>query len=150
MKDKIVWAIGGLILIGLFAFGILDYDNTIGWVRNIFYRAKGGAAQVTNTNAPVGNVQHAALCRENLHRIQAAKRKAAFDRGNPIGPITWEEILHAMPDAPSKGKMTPAQIEKYMLKCPDAALFVGTLEEVPTAQSADRERSPRGRSYYQD
>jgi len=102
------------------AFGILDYDNTIGWVRISSTARK--AAQPSH--------QHECTRRErstrgplprNLHRIQAAKRKAAFDRGNPIGPITWEEILHAMPDAPSKGKMTPAQIEKYMLNARMAA-----------------------------
>ena len=132
MKDKIIFIVGGVVLVALFGTGILNFDTTVGWVRNIFYRAKGGAAQVGNTNTPVGNVQHAAICRENLHRIQAAKRKAAFDRGNQVGPITWEEVLHAMPDAPNKGKMTPLQIEKYMPKCPDGGNYsVGTLEEVP-------------------
>lgn len=123
-KLKLFGVVGGILT--LFAFGVITPDFVLGWVRYAFYSAK---AKVTGER-PLGSLAGAQACRENLHRIQAAKRKAAQDRGNSIGAVTWEEVLTAMRG--SLHGLTSDQINALIPKCPDGGTYsIGTLEEVP-------------------
>lgn len=130
LRDKLPFVIVGAVVVALFTYGVLDWDRTVGWIRHYFFRAKGVASTLGNTG-PAGDVNIARLCRQNLNRIQAAKRKAAFERGQQVGAITWEEILRQMPDVP-KRRLTPAEFDKYVPHCPAGGTYtLGTLEEVP-------------------
>ena len=117
-----------VLAVALATFIILPYEKTVGWLRYIFYFGKGRVSQI-NVQSPAKNLEQAQACRDNLHRIQTAKRKAGQDRGNPVGIVTWEEVIRAMyPDR----TLTPAQIAELMPHCPAGGSYsVGTLEEVP-------------------
>lgn len=118
----------GLAILGLFATGILESEEVLGRARYVYYWAVGKA---TSSPQPK-NLEHARLCRENLHRMQAAKRKAAQDRGNQIGAITWEETLRAMYPQTNVRSLTPVQMNALIPKCPSGGTYsIGTLEEVP-------------------
>jgi hypothetical protein len=130
MKSKLKWIVAGIIVFGVFFFGLVDFDNTMGWIRHLYYRVRGSASGIGSTK-PVGNVRNAGICRENLQRIQAGKRKAAQDRGQQVGAITWEEIVRTMPGIPS-GRLSSKIINQHIPKCPDGGTYsIGTLEEVP-------------------
>jgi hypothetical protein len=130
MRNKLPLIIFVAIFAVLFGTGILNWNKTVGWLRHAFFRAKGAASEIGKPG-PTGDLNKARICRDNLKRIQAAKRKAAQDRGQQVGEITWGEILHAMPNVPP-GKLTPAQIQKYMPTCPSGGTYTqGTLEQVP-------------------
>jgi hypothetical protein len=131
MQNKIV--IGAIIavVIAVFAFGIIDPETAFGWARNIFYRAKAPMSQLGKGGSP-GNVDHARTCRQTLDRIEAAKRKSAFDRGQSVGSVTWEDVIRAMNLAPGHSRLTQQQINDLIPKCPDGGTYtLGTLQEVP-------------------
>ena len=133
MKQKIVYGVIGLVVLGLFVTGIVESETVLGKARYVYYYAVG---KLTSRPAPK-NPEHARVCRENLHRMQAGKRKAAQDRGNQIGAITWEEMLRAMyPNTNVRG-MNQAQINTLIPKCPSGGIYsIGTLEEVPRCSIA--------------
>lgn len=132
MRTYLKWiVIGAVVAFAIIGLGLLNQD-TVGHIRYYFFRAKGKAAQITSSGPVVGNLEQARQCRENLHRIQAAKRKAAQDRGNAIGAITWEEVLQAMYPNYAIRRMGAAQLNTLIPKCPAGGTYsVGTLEEVP-------------------
>jgi hypothetical protein len=131
MRNKIIGIVIAVAVLGLFAFGILDRERTVGWIRHYIFRARGVASQVGSGKSPTGNVATAKICRENLSRIQAAKRKAAFDRGQTVGAVSWEDVLVAMNLPGAKKGMTEAEIHKLMPKCPDGGTYnLGNLQEV--------------------
>jgi hypothetical protein len=130
IRDKLPFLVTGAVLLALFTTGVLNWDTTEGWIRHYFFRAKGVAQNLGNTG-PVGDTNLARLCRQNLERIQAAKRKAAFDRGQQVGVVTWEEVLRQLPEVP-KRRLTPAEYDKFVPHCPAGGTYIlGTLEEVP-------------------
>lgn len=137
MRAYLKWiVIGGVVALAIIGFGLLNED-TVGRIRYYFFAAKGKAEQITNSAPAIGNLEQARQCRENLHRIQAAKRKAAQDRGNALGAITWEEVLQAMYPNYVIRRMSPSQINALIPKCPSGGTYsVGTLEEVPRCSVA--------------
>ena len=135
MRNKMPLIIFCGILGALFATGILNWDKSVGLVRHIFFRAKGTISSVGKPS-PIGDLNKAKGCRENLKRLQAAKRKAAQDRGQQVGEISWGEVLHALPNVP-QGKLTSAQMQKYTPICPAGGTYsLGTLEQVPRCSVA--------------
>ena len=131
MRNKIIFV--AIIVVGacLLVFGIVDRDSAIGWVRNIFFRAKGVASEVSPNTGKVGNKANAKMCRDNLSRIQAGKRKAAFDRSRNVGAVSWEETLAAMNLLPG-GKLTDQAINAAIPKCPEGGQYtLGDLQQVP-------------------
>lgn len=130
LRDKLPFIIVGAIVAALFATGIFNWDWTVGWVRHYFFRAKGVATSL-GQNGPHGDLNQARTCRENLHRIQAAKRKFAFERGQQVGPITWEDVVRQLPGVAGK-RMSPAEYNKLIPRCPGGGTYtLGNLEEVP-------------------
>jgi hypothetical protein len=131
MRSKLALLAAVAAVVAIFAFGIVKPDSAWAWTRYVFYRGKGAVASF-GSSSPAGNLEHARECRENLHRIQAAKRKAGQDRGNPIGAVTWEEVLRAMyPEKPVR-QMAPTQLNALIPKCPDGGTYaLDTLEAVP-------------------
>ncbi|MGI8905528.1 MAG: hypothetical protein ACR2IE_03440 [Candidatus Sumerlaeaceae bacterium] len=130
LRDKLPLFIGAGVVTALFFLGVLEWDKTVGWVRHYIFRVK-GVAQNIGKSPPPGDLNAARACRENLHRMQAAKRKAAFDRGQQVGPISWEEVLRRLPDIPQR-RLHPAELEKFTPKCPARGTYsLGNLEEVP-------------------
>lgn len=130
MRRKLPFLIGTALLLALFATDVISWHWTVAWARHYFFRAKATAEGITNTS-PVGNTDHARTCRENLHRLQAAKRKTAFDRGQQVGPITWEDVLRTMGNLPAR-RTSPRVLQGYMPRCPGGGTYIlGKLEEVP-------------------
>jgi hypothetical protein len=141
MRDKMPLIIFAGVIAALFGFGVLNWDKTVGWARHVFFRAKGATTYV-GASPSAGDPNKAKICRDNLKRIQAAKRKAAQDRGQQIGEITWGEVLHAMPNVPS-GKLTPAQIQKFTPVCPAGGVYtLGTLEQIPRCSISGQNTVP--------
>lgn len=95
MKLIIVILVVLALVIGLVAFDIIDVEETIGWTRNIFYRGSGAAQRFVSTD--VKDVERAQLCRENLKKIEAAKRRLAQQRSlAPDTIFTWDELKNFM------------------------------------------------------
>ena len=132
MKSKLVIAAIVAAVVGAFVLGVVDRDAALGWVRYVFFRARGEASSIgSNLGKPVGTVEQARLCRQTLERIQAAKRKAAQDRGNTVGEVTWEETIKAMYPQEA-GRLTHARITELMPKCPCGGTYtLMSLIEVP-------------------
>jgi hypothetical protein len=113
VKQKIIVAIVLLAVVGVFALGILDFDKTV------------------SAGRPTGNPNHARICRENLQRIQSAKRKAAQDRGVTVGEVTWDEVLHVLHPNYIPGRSPRQRFNELMPKCPGGGTYsLGTLQEV--------------------
>ena len=130
MRNKIIFIAIVVVVGGLLVFGVVDREHAVGWVRNIFFRARGAASQVSSSAGKTGNVASAKTCRDNLGRIQAGKRKAAFDRGQTVGAVSWEDTLRAMNLLPA-GKLTDQSINAAIPKCPDGGQYIlGDLQQV--------------------
>ena len=130
LRDKLPFLIVAGVVTALFVTGVFNWDWTVGWVRHYVFRVK-GVAQSLGKTSPPGDLNAARACRETLHRLQSAKRKVAFDRGQQAGPVTWDDVLRQLAGTP-QGRLTPAQIEKFTPKCPNGGTYVlGNLEEVP-------------------
>jgi hypothetical protein len=130
VKQKIIVAIVLLAVVGVFALGILDFDKTVMWARHYFFRARGEVASLS-AGRPTGNPNHARICRENLQRIQSAKRKAAQDRGVTVGEVTWDEVLHVLHPNYIPGRSPRQRFNELMPKCPGGGTYsLGTLQEV--------------------
>lgn len=67
---------------------------------------------------PVNEDQAAAICRQNLRRIESAKRAVASRLGIATGSVSWDQVLKEM-----GGKMP---------KCPKGGEYtLGTLDQLP-------------------
>lgn len=121
---------------------IVDGHNLVMYVRHFFYRGKGVVAQL-GSRPPVRNVQHAYVCRENLSRIQNAKRKAAFDRGRAVGYVTWAEVVEAMYPNEARRGLTPARLNLLLPRCPSRGnYYLGSLEELSRCSVMGNETLP--------
>ena len=124
MKQKLLFVGIVTAVAGAIALGLVDFDVLMSRARGLFFRARAEAGKLSTTPGVTGNIQHAAACRANLERIAAAKRKAAQDRGQALGAVTWEEVMRAM--YPS------ARARKVMPRCPAGGTYsLGTMEELP-------------------
>ncbi len=131
MKRKIVMiAIAGVV-VALFAFGFLDREQLVIWGQHFYLVGRHEASKIGKTN-PLGNLEHARICRENLDRIQAAKRKIAEMRSTTVGAVTWEEVLAVMyPDKARRG-LSPALVQQLMPKCPAGGTYtLGNIQDLP-------------------
>jgi hypothetical protein len=130
VRNKILFVAIVLVVGGLLVFGIVDHVSALGWVRNIFFRARGAASQVSVNTGKTGNLANAKMCRDNLGRIQAGKRKAAFDRSQNVGAVSWEDTLKAMNALPA-GRLTDQVINAAIPKCPEGGQYsLGDLLQV--------------------
>ena len=73
-------------------------DEIKGEARQEFYKAKGKVS--SSTQSPKGDPQSAAACKENLKRIESAKRQIASQKGLATGTISRDEILKVLGSAP--------------------------------------------------
>lgn len=108
MKKHIPKIIGiGVVLgiVALFWFGILDFDQIRNKVRQIFYRGRGAASSAMQ--GPQGDPKSAAACRENLKRIESAKRAVASEKAITVGAVSRDDVAKklggAFPACPSGG-----------------------------------------------
>lgn len=131
MKNRIGIIAAVALVAGLFWFGVINPDTAWMWTRHFFYRGKGAVSTMGSTQ-PTGNLYHARQCRENLHRIQTAKRKAGQDRGNPVGNVSWDEVLKVMYPQQNFRALPAGEINKLIPKCPGGGTYaLNTLEAVP-------------------
>lgn len=131
MQGKLKWIIGGVILLVLLSSGVLKGEELVGWIRYAVFGIQGTAQQAFKPQPP-GNLEAARVCRENLHRLQAGKRKTAFDRGQNVGSVTWEEVARTLNPGKLSGRPTAQQLMMFIPKCPSGGTYsLGTLEEVP-------------------
>jgi hypothetical protein len=131
VRSKILFVAIALVVGGLLVFGIVDRESVVGWVRHYIFRVRGAAAQVASNTGKTGNLANAKMCRDNLGRIQAGKRKAAFNRGQNVGAVSWEDALKAM-DALPAGRLTDQVINAAIPKCPEGGQYsLGDLLQVP-------------------
>lgn len=118
MKKFLV--LGGLavVVIVIFASGIVSWESVGPRLRYLFFRGQSEAKQAFATS-DLKNVEHAKTCRQNLRMIESAKRKIAEDRGQAIGDVSWGDVLKAM-------NMT------QIPKCPDGGEYIlGPLGTLP-------------------
>ncbi|MGB9691472.1 MAG: hypothetical protein ACPL7D_04830, partial [Candidatus Sumerlaeaceae bacterium] len=103
MKRKTVMIGAVMAIVALFAFGFFDRDQLLIWGQHFYLVGRHKVSKIGKSN-PTGNLEHARICRENLERIQAAKRKIAEMRATTVGAVTWEEVLAVMyPDKARRG-----------------------------------------------
>lgn len=131
MKRKliIVAIIGGVV--AAIALGIVDREQLRMWAEHIYLVGRYEASKVGQQN-PTGNLEHARICRENLDRIQAAKRKIAEMRSTTVGAVTWEEVIAVMyPDKVRRG-LNPALVEQLKPRCPAGGTYtLGNIQDLP-------------------
>ncbi len=98
---------------GLFAMGFFTAEDARYFGRRVYYQGKGtvkGAVETvtTVTATSSGDPRKAAACRENLRRIEAAKRAAANTLALTTGEVPENEVLSALggslPDCPDGGR----------------------------------------------
>lgn len=135
MNMKVILGIGAIVLIGAAVLGFVNAEQLIMRARYVFFGAKGAVSQVATVNAgqSTGTPAQAEACRGLLTLIQNGKRRAAADRGQAVGSVTWEEVLFAMNRLPQRGNNRPAAIQAAMPVCPAGGKYdLGPLHERPT------------------
>jgi len=123
MKQKIILAVIAVAVAGLFVGGILNGQQVAAWARRLFYQGRGTVARATELKAPqLHDPQAAQICRDNLRRIENAKRRVAQDRGGmAVGRLTWDDIKaelpgHKIPVCPAGGQYSLGNLGS-MPKC---------------------------------
>jgi len=106
MFGLIVLVVGGLA--AAFALGILDWGYWRSRARYEVQNATAGLGPPGPAESPRVARSKAATCRENLRRIELAKRKATAASGITKSEVTWKEILPHLaggrqPTCPSGG-----------------------------------------------
>ncbi len=114
----IVIVVGGAVAAG--ALGIWDWRKTARNLKTVGGNVtqQVGSFEVT-TGKPKGTAADASACRDNLRRIDTAKRVIQDRRGVTVKEITWDEVLRQMRlQAPPK--------------CPCGGTYtLGTMQELP-------------------
>jgi hypothetical protein len=123
-----------LAIVGVLAallLGIVDREQLGIWAEHFYLMGRHEMSKVGRP-APTGNLEYARICRENLDRIQAAKRKIAEMRGTTVGAVTWEEVIAVMyPDKARRG-LTPALVEQLKPRCPAGGTYtLGNIQDLP-------------------
>lgn len=121
MKQKIILAAVVLVVVGLFVTGVLNWEKTTAWARRLFYQGRSTVSRATDFSTPqLGDVDAARVCRDNLRRIESAKRKVAENKSMAVGRLTWDEIRGEFP-----GGKIPT--------CPSGGSYsIGNLGTMPT------------------
>lgn len=69
---------------------------------------------------PVATTQAVSVCRQNLRRLESAKRAVATRKGLSTGTVSWDDVLKEMggkrPVCPSGGEYTLGSLE-YLPRC---------------------------------
>ncbi len=77
------------------------------------------AARLAATGPSANEVQMAEQCRQNLRRIESAKRAIATRTGVAVGAVSWDSVLK--------------ELGGVMPKCPKAGTYsLRSLEQLPT------------------
>lgn len=131
MKRKVILIVIAAVAGGAMFFGIVDRERLAIWAEHLYLTGRYQASKIGAPN-PTGNIEHARLCRENLDRIQAAKRKIAESRSTAVGAVTWEEVLAVMyPDRVRRG-VNSAVIQQLMPRCPAGGTYtLGNIQDLP-------------------
>jgi hypothetical protein len=108
-KILLVVVIGAVVVGGLFATGLLSPKRFWQWTRRFYYQGRSQVHKATDfTVQPVKDVKAAEICRNNLRRIESAKRKVAQQKGMAVGRLTWADLAGELgkhpPKCPSGGE----------------------------------------------
>jgi hypothetical protein len=113
------------ILGGLYATGHLTRESAEDFGRRAYYRGRGAVNEAVDAvgsaaqSGGSGDPAKAAVCRDNLRRIETAKRAAANELGLAVGDIPQDEINKALGGS--------------MPRCPDGGRYrVHALNTMPT------------------
>lgn len=132
MKRLLIIGVLVAVAAGAVLLGFVNPESAVGRVRYVGFRALGLVSSVAppKPQGPDG-VSSARICRENLDRIQNAKRRAGDLRQNSIGNVTWEEVIAAMYPNDPRVRGDSRRVNKLMPKCPDGGSYsLGTMQEV--------------------
>ncbi len=131
MKRKLIIVGVVAIVAGAIFLGIIDRQQLTIWAEHLYLTGRYQASKISAPN-PTGNIEHARICRTNLDRIQAAKRKIAESRSTAVGAVTWEEVLAVMyPDKFRRGA-NPAVVQQLMPRCPAGGTYtLGNIQDLP-------------------
>jgi hypothetical protein len=131
MRRKLVFLAIVLGIVGAFAFGFIDRDQVARWAAHFYLVGRHEVAQISAANPPAGATEAARICRQNLDRIQAAKRRIAESRGTAVGAVTWEEVLAVMYPEKARRGITPALVQELMPRCPAGGTYtLGNLQDL--------------------
>ncbi|MCX7718845.1 MAG: hypothetical protein N2111_10660 [Candidatus Sumerlaeaceae bacterium] len=132
MKRIVIVIVIVAVAAGAVLLGFVNPESAVGRVRYVVFRALGLVSSVAppKPKAP-GSIASARICRENLTRIQNAKRRAGDLRQNNIGNVTWEEVIAAMYPNDPRVKGNTRRVNELMPKCPDGGYYtLGTMQEM--------------------
>lgn len=131
MKRFIKRVLAVSVAVMLLYVGIFHREGLAIWTEHFYLLVRYQLAKIGGSR-PVGNLEHARICRENLARIQAAKRKIAETQATTVGAVTWEQVLAVMyPDKARRG-MTPQLVQQLMPRCPAGGTYIlGNIQELP-------------------
>ncbi|MCX7625130.1 MAG: hypothetical protein N2Z21_02825 [Candidatus Sumerlaeaceae bacterium] len=131
MRRKIIVLASVGIIMGALALGFVDSEQLRIWAGHLYLVGRYEASKLAQQN-PLGNIEHARICRGNLDRLQAAKRKIAEMRSTAVGAVTWEEVIAVMyPDKVRRG-VTPALVEQLKPRCPSGGTYtLGNIQDLP-------------------
>lgn len=108
MKKYLPMIVGIGVVVGILALfwtGVLDFDQIRNKTRQIFYQGRGAANSAMQS--PKGDPKTAAACRDNLKRIESAKRQVAGEKSITIGAVSRDEVAKkmggAIPTCPAGG-----------------------------------------------
>ncbi|GAB4317102.1 MAG: hypothetical protein Kow0059_09990 [Candidatus Sumerlaeia bacterium] len=102
----IIVVLGVIVGIGaLFYTGVLDWDQIRNRSRGAVYQAEGVISR--SLEGPKGDPKAAAICRENLKRIESAKRQVAAEKSIVVGAVSRDDVARKLggqlPVCPSGG-----------------------------------------------
>lgn len=124
-KKAIMLVVAAVIVLGIaYGMGLFTAEDAKFFGRKVFYRSKGtvkGAVEsVTSVTASSsGDPTKARACRENIRRIELAKRAAANTLSLTVGEVPEREVVSSLGGA--------------MPKCPDGGRYrINSLQHMPT------------------
>lgn len=124
-KKAIMLVVAALIVLGIaYSMGLFTAEDAKYFGRDVYYRSKGtveGAvdAVTQGTATGSGDPAKAQACRDNIRRIELAKRAAANTLSLTVGEVPESEVLSAL------GGSLP--------RCPDGGRYkINSLQYMPT------------------
>ncbi len=84
-------------LVAAFATGVLNWHNVRGHIIHETYQMEAKLHQVAQSGQPTAaDLQAAEICRQNLRRLESAKRAIASRGEVTVGTISWDAVLREM------------------------------------------------------
>jgi len=131
MKRKLIIIGAVIVIVGAFVLGYVDREQLGIWAEYVVLLGKHEAGKIS-PKKPMGNIEQARICRENLARIQAAKRKIAESKATTVGAVTWEEVIAVMYPEKARRGLTPALVQELMPRCPAGGTYeLGNIQDLP-------------------